>query len=116
MEEMTKFLEQLATKLGTTAEQLWNVLLQQVNIEIVLCNMWMNILLWGGIGLVVLAVILLFVSANRGWDGAAAFAIIIILATIMIAGIGYYVNYSSWLTLTTNPEYWALKEILKVIQ
>lgn len=116
MEDMTKFLEQLATKLGTTAEQLWDVLLQQVNVEIVLCNLWMNIFLWGGVGFIVLAIIMLVYAIKEDEEEIGVFAVIIFLFTIIIASAGYYFNYSNWLTLTTNPEYWALQEILKAIR
>jgi hypothetical protein len=38
MPELTKLLEQLAEKLGTTVEHLWKVLLQQAEVEKILCS------------------------------------------------------------------------------
>jgi len=115
MEQLTPLLEKLASQLGTTVEQLWKVLLQQTQVEILLCNLWMGIWLWGGISLIVIAIIIFIISAIKDFDAAAAWGVFIFFATIIIAGIGYYVNYSEWVTLTTNPEYWALKEVLSVL-
>lgn len=112
MEQLTPLLKQLADKLGTTIEHLWKVLLQQVNVEIILCNLWMGIWLWGGMGVIILAIIMLAFAMKTDEDGMGAFAIVVIISVVIIAGFGYYVNYSERLTLTTNPEYWALKEIL----
>ena len=115
MEQLRPLLEKLAEQLGTTVEQLWRVLLQQTQIEIVLCNLWMGICLWGGIGIIVLAIIMIIFAVKTEEDGMGLFAFVVIILTIIIAGIGYYNNYSELLTLTKNPEYWALKEVLSAL-
>jgi hypothetical protein len=116
MEQLTPLLEKLASQLGTTVEHLWNVLLLQTKVEIMLCNLWMGIWLWGGIGIVVLAIIMLIYALKADKEGIGTFAIGVIIFTIIIVGIGYYVNYSDWITLTQNPQYWALKEVLSALK
>ena len=115
MEQLTPLLKELAEKLGTTVEHLWKVLLQQTQVEIALCNLWMGIWLWGGIGLIVLAIIIIIFVVKSDEDEIGAFGVVIIIFIIIIAGIGYYVNHSELLTLTKNPEYWALKEVLRTL-
>ena len=129
MEQLTPLLEELAKTLGTTAENLWRVLIQQVGVEIRLCELWMNIALWGGIILIILGVVLFFIgiihNGNREdrsiWSddtgyGISATGIFVIMFALIICGCIYYSNYSDLLTLHNNPEYWALQQILNTIK
>ncbi len=43
MEQLTPLLKELADKLGTTVQHLWSVLIAQTKVEIILCQMWMDI-------------------------------------------------------------------------
>ena len=54
MKELQPLLEKLAEKLGTTVENLWNVLLNQIQVQIEICEIWMNIaiFLFGGLALI----------------------------------------------------------------
>ena len=115
MEQLTPLLQKLAEQLGTTVEHLWKVLIQQTQVEISLCHLWMNLWLWGGIILIVVFGLFLIYAIIEDEDSTGATCLFIIFATIIICAIGYYVNYTDLLTLTKNPEYWALKEVLKVL-
>ena len=116
MEQLTPLLEKLANKLGTTTEHLWKVLLQQVNVEMVLRQLWMSIWLWGGIGLIALAIIMIIMIIKYDGEEIIALPFLIIVVAIVSGSIGYYINYSKLLTLQNNPEYWALHEVLSVIK
>ena len=115
MENMTKLLEQLAAQLGTTVEYLWGVLLQQVSVEIILCNMWMSIWMWGGIVMIAVAIGGLILAYKFDEEIMGVWAFVFLIFAIIVSPLGYYVNYSEWLTLTQNPEYWALREILNTL-
>ena len=112
MEQLTNLLAQLAEKLGTTVEHLYQVMMAQTAVEGQLAELWMGIWLWGGIIFLVIAIIMLLVSASNDFEAAGAWAIFFILADIVVATLGYYEMYSKWLTLTQNPEYWVIQEIL----
>lgn len=113
MEQLTPLLKELADKLGTTIEHLWKVLIQQTQVEIVLCNLWMGIALWGFGGLALLIFVFIIAGIIRDWDEEPmAFGFFVMIVLIIIGGLVYYHNYSDLLTLTKNPEYWALSEIL----
>jgi dolichyl-phosphate-mannose--protein O-mannosyl transferase len=116
MEQITPLLEKLANQLGTTIEHLWSVLLKQVNVEIVLCGLWQNIFLWGGIIIVAICVVWIIIMVMNEADEGYALVFVLLISVIIIAGCGYYSNYSDLITLKNNPEYWALKEILGAIK
>jgi hypothetical protein len=117
MPELTKLLEQLAEKLGTTVEHLWKVLLQQAEVEKILCSVWMNIALYGFGGIFLAIVVIFILWIVKGWDEDGIGFLFFVGVVIFITGIClYYCNYSNLLTLTNNPEYWALQEILKQLK
>ncbi len=60
------------------------------------------------LGIIVL-IAMISKDADEGYGALFGFLVIVIL----IAGIGYYTNYSELLTLQNNPEFWALQEVLK---
>jgi hypothetical protein len=115
MEQLTPLLEKLSGQLGTTIEQLWGTLLKQTQVEIELCRLWMGIWLWGGIGILALAIITIFLAVKSDEDEIIPLIVVIMTMFIVLAVVGYSINYSELLTLTKNPEYWALKEILKAL-
>lgn len=116
MDKLTDLLQQLASQLGTTVEYLWKVLIKQANVQIQINSLYMNWELGLGILLMVcfiIAIVGLFLIKDEaeiqvalGW---LAFLIFIV---IIITGIFYWNNYTQNITLRTNPEYWALQEIL----
>jgi len=115
MEQLTELLTKLAAELGTTAEHLWSILLEQVNVEIILCNLWMDIWLFGGGVVIVCSILLFIISFLNDWEESSIVSAIFFFTTLLIAGVGYCEVYSELLTLTNNPEYWALKEILSAL-
>lgn len=115
MEQLTLLLEKLADKLGTTVEHLWGVLLQQVNIEIILCNLWINIWMWGGVGVTLILIVIIIMMVKSDNSELVPFPIMAILTFGSIAVLGVYTNYSKLLTLENNPEYWVLEQVLRAI-
>lgn len=113
-EKYAQLLETLATKLGTTAEHLWGVLVRQAPISgatnLVLCI----------IGALLLWKLITFVNhktINRDADwyyerhpawfgvGVVAFAV----------SIGILVSIPKIVYAFANPEYWALKQLLSMV-
>jgi len=113
-ERTEQLIRELAEKFGTTAEHLWEVMVRQAVIE----NTIAFIIYGGFVG----ATIVLWKLAFRG-DGlersfkdeewrlevtflscAMVFTIVCLMSVLFIAG---------WVSGIINPEYWALKELLK---
>jgi hypothetical protein len=115
-------LTMLANKLGTTAEYLWGVLLRQAPItgaiNLVMMTVW------------VVAVLLLLrwvriktrvppktedePYPRAEWDGDGAFfawAASIVFATMVVVIVG--LELPKAVVALVNPEYWALRQILK---
>ena len=115
-EDTARLLDNLATKLGTTSEYLWTVLLKQAPVA-------------AGIGLMEVAIFAAIIVAyiktipwllkgakdNRydvAWDiglAVGAVASIILVFAIII-------NLGAAATAILNPEYWALDKILGTIK
>ena len=116
MEQVGELLKELAQSLGTTVESLWRILLQQTEVQVQICQIWMNVGMFGfgGVGLVLLA--LGIIGQKRRWDETALAASYVIGASSIIIGAAVYIeNYSILLTVKLNPEYWALQQILDKI-
>jgi len=115
MDQITKLLEQLAIKLGTTVEYLWGVLIKQAHV-----NAIVNLTFVGVSGLVIV-IGLMFIpkiikldNEKRTWDemsirnttwiiyGIVNTILLLILVMCLVPAI----------TQLLNPEYWALQEIL----
>lgn len=111
-EKMTTLLQELAVKLGTTAEHLWGVLLKQAPIS----------------GIVDLILILCFVSAwvtvfnivqknYRNWEDVQKFAAWLVGGVISIYIVTFVLFKTEGIvTAFLNPEYWALSEILSKLK
>ncbi len=115
-ESMEKLIRELSQKLGTTAEHLWGVLTRQAQVTAITDSITVIILLlvciFGGKYLI------------KGWkyheeDGHNEEMTLLVLSTI-----GYFIIFiiailctiegiSSIPTAIMNPEYWALKQIVK---
>ena len=116
MKDIAPLLEQLAAKLGTTAEYLWQVLLKQVQVEIGLAEMGMTI---SFIMYAIAAVLFIVSIVNRIKEGDYDLAGYWIVGGFMVAVLAatvHILNYVQLLTLRNNPEYWALQEVLKHLQ
>lgn len=120
VEQILQRVDQLAAKLGVTAEHLWEVLLRQARVELYSACLWAAVIF---AAIVALSCLLPRLNRNRtkenekGYhrsDGPAvlfygniclvAFLLIILLNVVTTA-----------ITLAANPEYWALHQILKTL-
>jgi phosphotransferase system glucose/maltose/N-acetylglucosamine-specific IIC component len=117
-EQTTKLIEQLAQKLGTTAEYLWTVLVKQAPISAATDALYFILVIIGGIFLWKLHK---YLSKERGeykhsiyYDEEENVTIPMFIAVIIWA-ILFIVCFSSIGNIINgffNPEYWALKEVL----
>jgi hypothetical protein len=114
--ETAQILEAIATKLGTTTEFLWAILVKQASINgIISCvSLVFCIVLW---------LLALFVPRhyiNKYYQKTKDDGIFV-MYMFVIAGLGLllmpiYFNITTAITALTNPEYLALKEILRSIR
>ena len=126
MKDLMPLLEQLASKLGTTVEMLWGVLLKQAMISGVV-----DLLII--IGLVVVAVFWTrFVikkttspgrDPERGWeldadwrDEAKCFGWLSVFLTFGFIALIITFTAETIVSAFINPEYWALNKILRFIK
>jgi amino acid transporter len=114
-QQSEKSLQKLAEKLGTSAEYLWEVLVNQAPIQ--------GFLILLQIILILLSVFLLYklhryFLKNDVYDeyeeGAAIFMILaaMIVATFIIFG---FIHIPEMIYAFLNPEYWALRQILEKV-
>ena len=118
-EETTKLIEQLAQKLGTTAEYLWGVLINQASISAITDLLYIVLVAVGGI---LLFKAHKFLSKEDGhgnsfyynWDFTRGImiALTFIWSILFIAAFFSIVNIINGFF---NPEYWALNKILNLI-
>ena len=114
----TQLINELAQKSGTTTEYLWNVLIKQVKI-----NAMMDLCYY--IIIIILGIIIYNVHKYlrkpkneygfTGYDKHDGLDIIMIVITGLwglIALICFF-NIGNTITAFINPEYWALKQIIK---
>jgi len=110
--EIFKRLDALAAKLGVTAERLWAVLVKQAGVELFV--VLLSSLLLGAMAVVCFRLTGWFMrkAEDRG-DGYGIAAVLsgIACLILVIVTIAFLCEAP---TLVMNPEYWALREILKV--
>ena len=118
--EVFQRLDALAQKLNVTGEHLWDVLVAQA--EIVLYEH----LMWLGLGILLLAISMTTATkihryltgqarsydGYEGWWGLQLmpFAVFLLGITMTIHNVG------AILTPLLNPEYWALLQVMRIIQ
>ena len=117
-EQATKLLEQLAQKLGTTVEYLWGILIQQAQVDAFVNLGYLIILI---IAWIIGVKLHFYLSKNEKYEkdntGLAWAAIMIIFAMILIpVSIVMFFFLGNIVTGLINPEYWALKQVLNLIQ
>lgn len=106
--EIIKVIETLAAKLGTTAEYLWGVLIKQAPIS-GMCDI---------LGFVIVGSILfcLYILVRKteyadsdaeitSWGGLGIASLIVLIALLT--------TLTDIISCFANPEYWALKQIIK---
>jgi len=114
MNETTdKLIRELADKLGTTTEHLWNVLIKQAAISGA-GNLITAIVF---LALTTIAFIVVRKKASRTDDSEIIymFWVMFFLGSFVMVGISI-VSLSDAASAILNPEYWALKEVLKEIR
>ncbi len=113
MENLTPLLEQLATKLGTTTEYLWTILLKQAPIHaFTIIGAFIFCILFGILLLRIFSKYRDTVEYKMDWQIPFIF-ISIIWMFVFIIVIAYL---SSAITALLNPEYYALQQILNAIK
>ena len=116
MEQVTKLLEQLAIKLGTTVEYLWQVIINQAQVQIQINEIWMTYQMIAAIICgIFLVLTVLGLKFSDDYDAKMGFGRLAFISFVLgVIFIAFYVgNYTENITLRTNPEFWALQEILK---
>jgi len=117
-DQTTELIEQLAQKLGTTAEYLWAVLLKQAPISAATDALYFILMIiWG----VVLWKLHLYLSKKNGeydlsiYDKQEENVIIPMVTLTLIWGIwfiAFFFSIGNIINGFLHPEYWALKEVL----
>jgi len=121
MEQLTDLLRELADKLGTTVDHLYQVMITQAKVEIISNSIFLIIIIaW----LVLFKKIYKYLYAKKierdkeiyGWDENGWFWALIghAVLTVILVIIGL-LEIDILLTLIINPEYWALDKILTFI-
>ena len=118
-EQIVTLIEQLAQKLGTTTEYLWNVLIAQANVQIYI---FITVFVSTIIGIIVAVYLLKY--TQKYWDKEdapmtawLALGFGTVVGFIALIGIVFTIaNISDVITAIRNPEYWALKEVLNVLK
>ena len=116
-EQTVQLIEQLAQKLGTTAEYLWAALIRQAPITATTNLLWFLSMLIGGFFLLKLHKRLLKEDErgrNTYSDGEGGWEVLMGILTglwIIVFLVSFFL-LGSVITGFLNPEYWALKQII----
>ena len=109
-DEILKRIDAMAAKLGVTAGQMWGVLVKQARIEAI------EDICWGLFWLMLAAI-----CARIAWKGyksdedlgdAVMICGSVVGIIFMLVAMGYIAGTPGMLL---NPQYWALKELLKAV-
>lgn len=118
-EKTSQLIEQLATKLGTTSEYLWGVLLKQAQVQVISDIVFIVIV---SILIIILWKVYLYAARNGAYSEATTEMTFVYGFPTILAAIALFCMSVAALhdlfqlpTLILNPEYWALKEILNAI-
>lgn len=118
-QQLSKLLEKLATKLGTTTEYLWGVLLRQARISATITLFYL--ILFTTIGIILFKLHRKFIKTDARdhnlYYHQEELGVIMAVAAILW-GICFAWSVCSLPNIFngyTNPEYWALKEILNAL-
>lgn len=120
MEQVMPMLEKLATALNTKVEYLWDVLVRQAMVEGVLGIVWAIVC----VGIVIFGVKWLKYARGKraainvlDWDPRESWntlAFAIGCPAILIGIVCTFCNIHTVIVCLLNPEYWALKQVLKL--
>jgi uncharacterized membrane protein len=114
--DIEKILDVLAERFGTTVEHLWDVMVFQARIEAITSIVT---LLVGGL---VVFVVARFLVREARRDPSVFFenplflvmAVLCLVAVILLMN-GFFMGAGDIATALFNPEYWALKQVLRLL-
>ena len=113
-EQTTKLIEELAQKLGTTAEYLWAVLIKQAPISAMTDLLFFILASFSGILLYKLHKWMSEKDIYEDYEDIAIAPMIVLTILWGIIWIVFFFSLGNVITGFLNPEYWALKEVLDV--
>ncbi len=114
-EQTSKLIEQLAAKLGTTADYLWAVLVRQAAIHSIINLIEFVVII--AIGFIIYPIITKFYRNNEfGYNIGPDMLVIITVGTWSILFVTCLFSINGIITGFLNPEYWALQEILDTLK
>lgn len=112
-ENTEKLIRELADKLGTTAEHLWEILIRQAPISALTDTIVFGL----SIAILPFACWLLLKFMEKLDEEFHYFIAVILTGTASVACLIVIIGYIMTLSVTiagfANPEYWALKQIIK---
>jgi len=120
--ELTKLLNQLAGKLGTTTEYLWSVLIKQAQIDAI-TNLMQMVIIWG-FGYVLYKIHRKLSKSNGykhggclydEYDGIGIVMIIVAMVWSFLALAAFFC-IGDVVNGFLNPEYWALNRVLSTLK
>lgn len=106
-----QLIRELAEKFGTTAEHLWGVLIRQAPISGVIglaldaLLLWLVYFAWKNLGNIK------FDKWDEDFGKGMLYSGLIVASALVLIGVAVY--FPVQLSGIINPEYWALKQILK---
>lgn len=121
-EETLQAVTALAQKLGTTTEYLWSVLIQQAYLEAGLS--FIQLIVWSICTFFIIKIVYrktktpketkeeLYPKAEWTEEGAVAAWLVTGCVTV-VAFLVVGIEFNNLITALFNPEYWALKQIIK---
>ena len=115
-DKFAELLEKLAVKLGTTAEHLWVVLIAQAKIY-----GWTQIIIGSFLFVLVLFATTVFFhlrkKLNKDYDdGRLICSLIMMFFACMFFCGQFFSTIQDIITVFNNPEYYALKEVTKMLK
>jgi len=117
MDNSLEAINALADKLGTTAENLWVILVAQANIVFIYSVIGVVFIVVGDIVTIYLHKAIM--KEKDGWENPTTLAIVTIILSILsfvFTLIMVLELIPNMVTCIANPDYFAFKQILKVIK
>lgn len=112
-DKAVELLEQLAIKMGTTADQIWEILIQQASVagifDILMSLFFVSISM-------ILGYISLWFSREIKDDADAVFPMLgFATVTLLVCVVSLAFAYGA-ATAFLNPDYWALKQVIGLME
>lgn len=107
-EQITKIIEELSDKLGTTTEGLWNVLISQAMLDGI-----GNILIFIAFSIMFMAVSVVAYKMHNGSDLSVGLMLSVVLFIIYVFVFIFMIKPT--ITAFLNPEYFAFSKIFQAL-